>query len=127
MNGWLIVVERLITASTARLSRACGCSAVASGRAGRGARSPTPEEALEELGSETGPTRPETGEWPRIFVGDPERIRDQLIDMASVLHLDEVMVVTVVHDHQARVRSYQLLAEAFDLKPRAEPPPLAPK
>jgi hypothetical protein len=37
------------------------------------------------------------------------------------------MVVTVVHDHQARVRSYQLLAEAFDLKPRAEPPPLAPK
>ncbi len=88
---------------------------------------PTPEEALEELGAETGPTRPETGEWPRIFVGEAARIRDQLIDMASVLHLDEVMVVTVVHDHRARVRSYELLAEAFELKPRAKTPPLGPK
>jgi hypothetical protein len=28
------------------------------------------------------------------------------------------MLVTVVHDHQARLRSYQLLAEAFSLTPR---------
>jgi hypothetical protein len=38
--------------------------------------------------------------------------------MASELHVDELMVVTVVHDHQARMRSYQLLAEAFGLTPR---------
>ena len=30
--------------------------------------------------------------------------------------LDEIMVVTIVHDHAARVRSYELLAEAFDLR-----------
>jgi len=29
------------------------------------------------------------------------------------------MVVTVVHDHSARMRSYELLAEAFNLAPRA--------
>jgi hypothetical protein len=39
--------------------------------------------------------------------------------MASVLHIDEVMVVTVVHDHRARMRSYELLAEAFNLAPRS--------
>jgi hypothetical protein len=27
------------------------------------------------------------------------------------------MVVTIVHDHAARVRSYELLAEAFELRP----------
>jgi hypothetical protein len=39
--------------------------------------------------------------------------------MASVLNVDEVMVVTIVHDHHARMRSYELLAEAFDLPRRA--------
>jgi hypothetical protein len=29
------------------------------------------------------------------------------------------MVVTIVHDHHARMRSYQLLAEAFNLTPRS--------
>jgi len=28
--------------------------------------------------------------------------------------------VTIVHDHQARMRSYELLAKAFELKPRSE-------
>jgi hypothetical protein len=28
------------------------------------------------------------------------------------------MVVTVVYDHRARMRSYELLAQAFGLKPR---------
>jgi hypothetical protein len=30
------------------------------------------------------------------------------------------MAITVVHDHQARRRSYELLADAFGLTPRAE-------
>lgn len=79
---------------------------------------PTPEEAIAELGPAPERMAAETGEWPRYFVGTPEKVRDQLIDMASELHVDELMVVTVVHDHQARMRSYQLLAEAFGLTPR---------
>ncbi|MGH7934805.1 MAG: LLM class flavin-dependent oxidoreductase [Candidatus Binataceae bacterium] len=81
---------------------------------------PTPEEAIEELGAVPDSAPPAPSEWPRYFAGTPERIRDHLIDMASVLHLDEIMVVTVVHDHQARMRSYQLLAEAFELAPRSQ-------
>lgn len=81
---------------------------------------PSPEEALAELGDRRSPTADEpSGDWPRYFVGTAERARDQLIDMASVLHADELMIVTVVHDHRARMRSYELLAQAFNLTRRA--------
>jgi luciferase family oxidoreductase group 1 len=79
---------------------------------------PTPEDALAELGDSREPARPETGEWPRVFVGEPARLREDLINMASVLGVDEVMIVTVVHDHRARMRSYELLAREFELRPR---------
>ncbi len=79
---------------------------------------PTVEEALRELGGTPDPAVLDS-EFPRYFVGNPQSVRDKLIDMASQLHIEELMVVTIVHDHQARMRSYQLLAEAFDLKPRA--------
>jgi luciferase family oxidoreductase group 1 len=82
---------------------------------------PTPEEAIAELGSGPMPddvAMRETGEWPRAIIGTPDHVRDTLVDIASVLHLDEVMLVTVVHDHQARLRSHELLANAFNLTPR---------
>ncbi len=37
--------------------------------------------------------------------------------MADALGLDELMLVTVVHGHEARRRSYALLADAFGLEP----------
>jgi luciferase family oxidoreductase group 1 len=80
---------------------------------------PTPEEALAELGPRANEPTHETGEWPRYVIGDPERVRTQLIDMASQLALDELMVVTIVHDHRARLRSYELLAAAFNLTRRS--------
>jgi luciferase family oxidoreductase group 1 len=80
---------------------------------------PSPEEAVAELGPPSEPTPHELGDWPRYFAGTPDRVRDQLIDMASVLHVEELMVVTIVHDHRARMRSYELLAQAFNLTPRA--------
>ena len=79
---------------------------------------PPPEEAIAELGAASGPPPNELGDWPRYLAGSPEKVRDQLIDMASVIHAEELMVVTVVYDHQARMRSYELLAQAFGLKPR---------
>jgi luciferase family oxidoreductase group 1 len=79
---------------------------------------PTPEEAIAELGDSRTPARPETGEWPRVLVGEAARVREDMINMASALGVDEVMVVTVVHDHRARLRSYELLAREFELRPR---------
>jgi luciferase family oxidoreductase group 1 len=79
---------------------------------------PTPEDALKELNAMPDPEPPVATEFPRYHVGAPEELRDKLIDMASQLHLEELMIVTIVHDHRARMRSYELLAKAFDLKPR---------
>jgi luciferase family oxidoreductase group 1 len=80
---------------------------------------PTPEDALKELAAMPDAEPPAvTTEFPRYHVGAPEELRDKLIDMASQLHVEELMIVTIVHDHRARMRSYELLAEAFGLKPR---------
>jgi len=81
---------------------------------------PTPEEALARLGPGPDQGIPEEGEWPRYIVGAPEQVRAKLVRMAKELRVKELMVVTVVHDHEARRRSHQLLAEIFGLAPRAQ-------
>ncbi|HEX8903308.1 MAG TPA: MsnO8 family LLM class oxidoreductase, partial [Longimicrobiaceae bacterium] len=42
--------------------------------------------------------------------GTPEQVREQLDALAEETKADEVMVVTAVHAHEARLRSYELLA-----------------
>ena len=51
----------------------------------------------------------------RLIFGDPPGVRARLCRMASETGADEVMVTTMVHSHAARLRSYALLAQAFDL------------
>src|SRR4051812_11188215 len=76
---------------------------------------PTPEDALARLEG-TPPAGPERGaEWPRIFVGETSVVHEQLQMMASELNIDELMLITVVHNHEARKRSYELMAKAFGL------------
>jgi luciferase family oxidoreductase group 1 len=79
---------------------------------------PTPEEALRELAEQPAMFAHDAAEFPRYVVGAPNHVRDQLIDMASLLGVDELMIVTVMHGHRERMHSYQLLARAFGLKPR---------
>jgi luciferase family oxidoreductase group 1 len=82
---------------------------------------PTPEHAIAELGdlaTETDPVVRGSGEWPRYVVGTPEQVRDKLSRMASGLKVEEIMIIAVMHDYDARQRSYQLVAEAFNLSSR---------
>jgi luciferase family oxidoreductase group 1 len=51
------------------------------------------------------------------IVGDPETVRSQLDRLVEATGADEVMVATLVHSHEARVRSYELLAEVYGLEP----------
>jgi luciferase family oxidoreductase group 1 len=94
---------------------------------GKLGRIATPEEAIARLGSGGGPSFDRSSEWPRVVVGATEQVRDTLATMATELGVDEITIVTVVHDHAARRRSYELLAEAFGLAPRATEPALAPE
>jgi xanthine/CO dehydrogenase XdhC/CoxF family maturation factor len=41
--------------------------------------------------------------------------RAQVEQLAADYRAEEVIAVTITHDHAARRRSYELLAEAFDL------------
>jgi luciferase family oxidoreductase group 1 len=77
---------------------------------------PTADEAVRRLAQMPPPLTTDRSEWPRMFVGDQRQVHEQLSQMASELELDELMFVTVVHDHEARKRSYQLLAEAFGIQ-----------
>ncbi|MDP4332168.1 LLM class flavin-dependent oxidoreductase [Curtobacterium sp. A7_M15] len=44
------------------------------------------------------------------FVGDASQVADQLETLRRVTGADELLVTTITHDHEARVRSYELLA-----------------
>ena len=46
----------------------------------------------------------------RSFVGSPATVRDALERFVAETQADEVMVAAAVHDHAARLRSYELLA-----------------
>ena len=59
---------------------------------------------------------PEDNEWPRYIVGTPDRVATQLRNLAEELHLKELIINTITHDHEARKRSYTLLAEAIGLE-----------
>jgi luciferase family oxidoreductase group 1 len=47
--------------------------------------------------------------------GTPTRVRERLEALAKQMGADELMVTSHIHDHAERVRSYELLAEAFAL------------
>lgn len=47
------------------------------------------------------------------FVGSPATVVAQLEILAAETGADELLVTTITHDHADRVRSYQLLAEAW--------------
>ena len=81
---------------------------------------PTPEEASKRLAELDPPATRDRSEWPRMLVGDVAGVKAQLDEMASELGVDEFMLVTVVHSHEARKRSYALLSEAYGLTAEAE-------
>lgn len=60
--------------------------------------------------------RPETlqvfAQRRRAVIGEPRHVREQIEEIAAEYGADEVMVVTITFDHEARKRSYALLAEA---------------
>ena len=49
------------------------------------------------------------------LVGSIENVEKKLRDLASSLQIDELVIITWTHDFFVQRRSYELLAEAFDL------------
>ncbi|WP_417514880.1 LLM class flavin-dependent oxidoreductase [Minwuia sp.] len=55
----------------------------------------------------------------RSIAGTPDVVGRQLRELADSYQTDELTIVTISHDFDARVRSYELLAEEFGLTRRA--------
>jgi luciferase family oxidoreductase group 1 len=53
----------------------------------------------------------------RFFVGSPGTVRTKLDELAQRTDTSELMVLSMIHDHAARRRSYELLAEVFEISP----------
>ncbi|MGI8549392.1 MAG: LLM class flavin-dependent oxidoreductase [Dehalococcoidia bacterium] len=101
-----------------RLSWSRWCWRILSNRGQRGGI-PDPEEARSFLYSPY--------EWEylqqmreRSIYGDPEQVKQKLLALGDEYDVDEFVVVTITYDFSARLRSYELLAEAFGL-PEASP------
>jgi len=55
----------------------------------------------------------------RLFVGSPATVMAKLQPMITASGADELMIITAVYDHEARKKSYSLLADAFGLGKKA--------
>jgi luciferase family oxidoreductase group 1 len=83
-------------------------------RSGKPSKFPSPEEAANH----------QYDEWERqlaraarahFTAGTPAEVKARLLALADRCQADEIMIMTMAHSHAARVRSYELLAEAFEL------------
>ena len=54
-------------------------------------------------------------------VGGPETVRAGLESFAALTGVEELMVVSAIHDHEARVRSFEILAEVAGQVGLADP------
>jgi alkanesulfonate monooxygenase SsuD/methylene tetrahydromethanopterin reductase-like flavin-dependent oxidoreductase (luciferase family) len=59
-------------------------------------------------------------------VGSPETVRAGIERFAEQTRADELMVVSAIYDHDARVRSYELLAEIAGTQDPVQPAGEAP-
>jgi luciferase family oxidoreductase group 1 len=78
---------------------------------------PPPDEALRNLEADAR-SGSRTGHRRRTVLGTPGQVREQLEGIALEYGAQELIIVTITHDHAVRRRSYELLAEAFDLERR---------
>jgi luciferase family oxidoreductase group 1 len=82
-------------------------------RSGNPTRFPTPEEAAahEFTAAEEQSISALSGS---AAIGSAETVKTKLDELAARTQADELMITTMVHDHADRIRSYELIAEAYD-------------
>jgi luciferase family oxidoreductase group 1 len=83
-------------------------------RSGNPGPLPSPKEAMDYS---YGPAERRLADVYRLMqvIGDPRTVRARIEELAEHTAADEVMVTTNVYDHAERLRSYELLAEVFEI------------
>ena len=75
---------------------------------------PSIAEARAELGDRLANDDPRSGHQ---ILGTPDQVREKLATLLAETGADELSVVTITPEFEQRVRSYELLAQAFDIAP----------
>jgi luciferase family oxidoreductase group 1 len=73
---------------------------------------PSPEEAAAYPYTEADRARMRKSR-ERLFVGTPQMVEARLMPLIEATQADEVMVTSAIYDHEARKRSYALIARHF--------------
>lgn len=84
-------------------------------RRGKFTAVPRVETALRFLERRARGQHPQQALTKRMVLGTPVTVRTELEALARDYGAEELLVVTVTHDHDARRRSYELLSEVFSL------------
>ncbi len=84
-------------------------------RRGEGGGVPTPEEALAYPWTDMERAFAHDID-SRTIAGDPVQVKKRLETLASEHKVDEFIIVNVMYSFEARVKSYELLAEVFELQ-----------
>ncbi|SIS56987.1 LLM class flavin-dependent oxidoreductase [Salimicrobium flavidum] len=75
---------------------------------------PTPEEAMDYSYSFFQQERIKENR-KRMIIGDQKTVKEEIESLADGYGVDEVIVNTIVHPFEERLRSYELIADAFNL------------
>jgi alkanesulfonate monooxygenase SsuD/methylene tetrahydromethanopterin reductase-like flavin-dependent oxidoreductase (luciferase family) len=106
------------TEQQARWLAGPGALAMARLRQGHPGVYPTPEEAAEHQWTPL--ERQIVAAWQSSnIVGDPDQVRQGLDELVARTGADELIITTMAHGFEDRLRSYQLVAEAVGLAPAA--------
>ena len=76
---------------------------------------PPPEQALRFLAQDDVGGGGQPRSERRAVLGSPASVREQLQEVVASYGAEEAIVVSITYEHEARRRSYELLAEAFGL------------
>jgi len=83
-------------------------------RQGRPGKLPTPQEAAAHAWTEAEADQLRRYRRAQVL-GSPADVHEGILDLVRDTGADEVMLMTSVHDHGERKRSYELIADAFGL------------
>ncbi|MCA1012914.1 LLM class flavin-dependent oxidoreductase [Halobacillus halophilus] len=75
---------------------------------------PTPDEALQHSYTFFEQERIQDNR-SRMIVGSPDRVKQEIEELAESYQVNEIIINTIVSPFEERLRSYELLAEAFQL------------
>lgn len=112
-----VLAVRVVTADTAAKAEELAASVVLwRSRKDLGEDLPLPSASTTRNHRWTGQESQRARSNGRVLVsGAPEQVREQLTRLAADHGVDELVVNTLTHDPADRLRSYQLLAELFEL------------